>query len=235
MAKRSTACKGVINKLIHDLLIDLRKSIFSAYHHASFDCWHFSSLLATKLTFTTLFGSESKRFVDQRAFANHAELIYSERDLIALDIICQRERERFKRENLCKRSLEEVGLTIQTAFKNRHAHSVCGFAYGADSQTFRSFEEIFHLALAVRQATAEGLFWALFELARSKSIRTAIEEEADACLLSNGDLDCNRLCIASYTRNLSLEVLRLAPINNMILFTTPVVLESSRIQNSKRR
>src|SRR5208283_1046297 len=76
MAKRSIACKRVINKLIHDLLIDLRKSIFSAYHHASFDCWHFSSLLAKKLTFTTLFGSGSKRFVDQRAFANHAELIY---------------------------------------------------------------------------------------------------------------------------------------------------------------
>ena len=86
-------------------------------------------------------------------------------------------------------------------------------------QPFRSFEEIFHLVLAVRQATAEAFFWVLFELARSKSIRTAIGEEADACLLSNGELDSNRLYIASYTRNLSLEVLRLAPINNMIVFT----------------
>ena len=219
MAKRSITCRRVINKLIHAMLIDFRKSIFLAYHHVSFESWYFSSTLATKLTFTALFGSDSKFFVDQRAFANHAELIYSERGLIALDIICQRERERFKRENLCKRSLQEVGSTIQTEFKNRHAQSVCGFAYEAGSQTFRSFAEIFHLVLAVRQATAEAFFWALFELARSKSIRTAIEEEADACLLLNGELDCSKLYIASYTRNLSLEVLRLAQINNIIVFT----------------
>src|SRR5208283_4159726 len=82
VAKKSITCKRVINNLIHTLLIDLRKSIFLAYQHASFDCWYFSSLLATKLTFTTLFGSDSRFLVDQRAFANHAELIYSERDLL---------------------------------------------------------------------------------------------------------------------------------------------------------
>ncbi len=64
MDKRPTACKRVINIIINDLLLDLRKSIFSAYHHASFDCWQFSSILATKLTFTAFFGSESKFLVN---------------------------------------------------------------------------------------------------------------------------------------------------------------------------
>ena len=235
MDKRPTACKRVINKIINDLLLDLRKSIFSAYHHASFDCWQFSSILATKLTFTAFFGSESKFLVNQQAFTNHAELIYSERDLIALDIICQREREQFKRENICKRSLQEVSSMIQKAFNNMQAQSVCGFAYGAGSQTFRSFEEIFHLVLATRQATAQALFWAIFEVARSKLLRTAIEEEADACLLSNGDLDCNKLNLASCTRSLSLEVLRLAPINNVIVFTFKSQLKSDSLRDPKRR
>ena len=38
MAKRYITCNIVINKLIQATLIDLRKSIFFDYHHASFDC-----------------------------------------------------------------------------------------------------------------------------------------------------------------------------------------------------
>jgi len=215
---RSIDCTRVINDMTHNILINSRKSIFSAYQHASFDCWRFSSILATKLTFAALFGSKSMDAFDQRAFTIHAERIYSSRDLIALDFICERERERLKREQLCKQSLQKVGSMIRTAFKHRQPQSVCDYIYKTESETFRSFKEIYQLVLAVHQATAEAFFWVIFALARAKFMRAVIENEADACLLSNGDLGLNKLYLAKSTKNISLEIIRLAPIHNIIVY-----------------
>jgi cytochrome P450 len=218
MDKGNADCSKIINAIIPDILVDLRKSIFAAYKHASFDCWRFSTILATKLTFTTLFGSASELNIDQQSFTHHAEKIYSTRDWIALDTICERKREIAKREKSCKHSLLEIYSMIQTAFSQRRARSVCGYAYERKYEILYSSSEICQLVLAVRQATAEALFWAIFEVAQNKYIKTIIEEEADACLLSNGELDWHKLHLARSTKNLSLELIRLSPINNIILF-----------------
>jgi cytochrome P450 len=213
-------CSKIINGMIPDILIDLRKSIFAAYKHASFDCWRFSTILATKLTFTTLFGSASasELDIDQQSFTHHAEKIYSTRDWIALDTICERKREAAKREKSCKYSLQEIYSMIQIAFNHRQAQSVCGYAYKRKYDALLSSSEICQLVLAVRQATAEAFFWAIFEVARDKYVKISIEEEADACLSSNGELDWHKLHLAGSTRKLSLEIIRLFPINNIIVF-----------------
>jgi cytochrome P450 len=212
--KSSEDCTTIVNGITNELLIGLRKGIFSAYRHASFDCWQFSTLLATKLTFTALFGSSSEDVVDRQAFSHHAEIVHSFKDLIALDIICGNERQRIKKEQDCKQSLQVIQSAVQKAFSHRQAQSVCAYAY----ETTYPLEEICQLALAIQQATSEAFFWTIFALSRTQSLRAIIEEEADACLSSDGDLDKDKLDIAHATKNISLEILRLVPANNIIVF-----------------
>ena len=212
--KSSEDCATIISDLVDELLIGLRKSIFSAYRHASFDCWQFSNLLATKLAFIVLFGSRSEDVVDRQAFSHHAEIVHSFKDVIALDIICGNERQRIKKQKDCKQSLQVIMSAVQKAFSCRQAQSVCAYAY----RTSYPLEEICQLAVATQQVTAEAFFWTIFALSRTQSLRAIVEEEADACLSSDGDLDKNKLDIAQVTKSLSLEIIRLVPMNNIIVF-----------------
>ena len=183
-----------------------------------------------------LFGFVHKHLIDQRAFTCYAELIHSSRDLIALDIICKRERERLKREQSFNQSLQNFSSAIRNAFEHKQAQSICGHFYKTESEAFVPLEEICRLALAVRQATAEAFFWTIFAVARSKILREIIEEEADACLLSNGDLDLDKLHLAKSTRSISWEILRLAPANNILVyfFSTDSNLEVHGARNRDR-
>jgi hypothetical protein len=75
----------IIDHITKEVLSSLRRGIFSAYRHASFDCWRFSSSIAAKLTLVNLFSTDA---VDAQAiFSHHAEIIHSLSDPIALDII----------------------------------------------------------------------------------------------------------------------------------------------------
>ena len=225
-------CSRIIDGITHQLLVGLRKSIFSAYRHASFDCWRFASILSTKLTFIALFGSRSEDIIDYQIFSHHAAIVHSFKDSAALDVICKRERERKEKERACEPSLQLIQESVEQALSAQQYPSVYKFTH----KTFSSLTELCQLVIAVQQTTAVAIFWALFVLSRTRSLRKIVEEEADACLSSDGDLAKDKLNVAHLTRDVYLEILRLVPLNNFIVFNcrTRSILADQELSNNDK-
>lgn len=219
----------IIEALADDLLADLRRAAFSALRHASFDAWRFSTILATKFTFTALFGVRSALIIDEELFAHHAQFVSVSRDLNSINIICNQKRQIRDRERSCKQSLQFIESAIQTAFTHMQSRSICGYAYSATHPSSPS-EEIFQLAHAIQQATAEAFFWGIFMLSHDKTVSSAIEKEADACASPNGDINKNKLRLAHTAKDASLEILRLSPLHNMIIFLGQTDTNLSRLK-----
>ena len=74
------------------------------------------------------------------------------------------------------------------------------------------------LAISIYYLIANTIFWTIFAISKDVSLRLIVEREADACLLSDGDIDIANLHESHHTINLILEIMRLAPLRNLILF-----------------
>jgi hypothetical protein len=80
-----------------------------------------------------------------------------------------------------------------------------------------SIEWVTDLAVSIYFLTAEVIFWAIFAISNNISLRSIVEREADTCLLSDGDIDIDKLHESHCTLNLISEIMRLAPLRNLII------------------
>ncbi|MFY9657375.1 MAG: hypothetical protein WAK01_12475 [Methylocystis sp.] len=209
-------CTEIINEITKEILISFRKNIFSAYRHASFDCWTFSKLIAAQSTFMALFGTNS--VADELSFAHNAAIVQYLKDSISLDIILRRVTNMQLKEHGNNNSLSCVKSEIIKLYSHRQSTNLSLYV-----QPTASFvTDITNIAISIYNTTAEALFWAIFAVAKSKYVRSIIEKEADACLSLDGELNISRLHAAQATKCLTLEVIRLAPTRNIILFETKI-------------
>ena len=110
-------CVKIVDDITKEILGSLRRGIFSAYRHASFDCWRFSNSVATKLAFAALFGTDS--VADEQIFSQHAEIIHSLRDPISFDIILRRHKPVYLKMWSCKHSLHIAHSVALKAYRDR--------------------------------------------------------------------------------------------------------------------
>ncbi len=209
-------CTKIIDYITKEALCSLRRSLFSAYRHASFDCWHFSKSIATKLTFVNLFGTDA--IGDEQIFSHHAETIHSLRDPISLDIILKNVKDIRSKTQTYK---DHVHIARTELLRSPFLSQSMGLLSHVP-RSIASREWVVDLAISVSQTTAEALFWAIFALSRNESVRSIVEREADTCLSSDGDLDINRIYDRNSTKNLVLEIFRLAPARTFVIFETNV-------------
>jgi hypothetical protein len=118
----------IIAGLTKEVLCGFRRDIFSAYRHASFDCWNFSNSVAAKLTFTSLFGKDC--VADQQLFSHHAEIIHSLKDLISLELLLRRSKPMRLKMQSFKHSLHIAHSETRKAHRNTNEKSL--FYYARD-------------------------------------------------------------------------------------------------------
>lgn len=209
---RADDCTKIIDSITQENLCGLRKGLFSAYRNASFDCWHFSKLIATKLTLTTLFCIDDA--TDEQTFSYHAEIIHNIKDSIYLDNILKNTKNRDLKIRIHKRHADIANFEIRRLYDDRRNINILLLA----KEPIYYAEWMADLAISVSQTTAAALFWIIHALSCNMGLRTIVEKEADACLLWGGDLNINKLRNALVTKSIILEVMRLSPARNLILF-----------------
>ena len=193
---------NIIDPIIDIIISELRQTFFTAFRHASIDCWAFANILVTKLTLAAVFGDNALDNTSKRDFARHVELVKFYSDQIALDIVCGRQQHASKKMRLCRLHLQEINSTIATAFARKRVESICGYVYGDSYVRPPRSEEICQLVIGVHQATTNVLFWAISAISQDKCIRSVIEQEADASLLSTGGIDKKSLNALGIARSL---------------------------------
>ena len=222
--------KNIINSIAQEILFSLRRELFSAHRNASFDCWRFSNLIATKLTFTTLFGTDA--VADEQTFSYHAEIIRTIEDSIYLDVILKHYKNRDSKIKIHRRHANIVNFEIGKLYDNKRHINILPHT---TEPTYYP-EWIANLAISVSQTTSIVLFWIIHALSRNTGLREIVEKEADACLLCDGDLNINKLHTALVTKNLIIEIMRLAPARNLILFEAKsrFILRNNNINRGDR-
>ena len=203
--------RGTVEKLVPELLGEIRRAVFQLMRQSSFDAHVFGAGLALKLICTVLFGYQVLTEADEQALIEAVRLV--EDDLA---------KEMF-------RSMPALPWTRHQARKKRViARDVMGMIYnkvdylateysilktlrriGLSDEEVR--DEITTILLAGHHTTGSAIAWNLYYLAANKYILSKIAQEADACLSSDGDIDQTKLKTAHVSAALNKEVLRLFP------------------------
>jgi len=203
--------KGTVEKLVPELLGEIRRAVFQLMRQSSFDAHIFGASLALKLICTVLFGHQVLSEADEQALIEAVRLVEDDiskemfRAVPAMPWI----KHRAHKKRLIAR---EVMSFIFNKVEDRAGESSIFKMLkriGLSKEEIR--DEITTILLAGHHTTGSAIAWSLYYLSTDSNIRTKIAQEADACLSSDGDIDQSKLKTAQISASLGKEVLRLFP------------------------
>ncbi len=203
--------RGTVEKLVPELLGEIRRAVFQLMRQSSFDAHVFGAGLALKLICTVLFGHQVLSEADEQALIEAVRLV---EDDLAKEMFRAMPAMPWSRHQARKRRLiaTEIMGVIYNKVKSRASESSIFKTLrriGLSDEEVR--DEITTILLAGHHTTGSAIAWNLYYLAADKYLLSKIAQEADACLSSDGDIDQTKLKTAHVSAALNKEVLRLFP------------------------
>ncbi len=203
--------KGTVEKLVPELLGEIRRAVFQLMRQSSFDAHIFGAGLALKLICTVLFGHQVLSEADEQALIEAVRLVEDDvsKEMFRAVPAMPWTKHRAHQKRLIAR---EVMSLIFNKVEDRAGESSIFKTLkriGLSKEEIR--DEITTILLAGHHTTGSAIAWSLYYLAIDSNIRNRIAQEADACLSSDGDIDQSKLKTAQISASLGREVLRLFP------------------------
>lgn len=203
--------KGIVEKLLPELLAEIRRAIFRHMRQSSFDAHAFGASLALRLVSTALFGRQVVSPADEKALLGAIKSVDAD---VSKGMFCafpQSPWTKYAQERKRSRAREIIGAILKKAEETpdgaRMCHLLCRLGWPEDEIC----DEIATLMLAGHHATGSAIAWAMYYMATNGWIKRSIAEEADACLSPDGDIDGSKLKSAKISMSLAREALRLFP------------------------
>jgi cytochrome P450 len=203
--------RGMIEKLVPEMLGEIRRAAFQMLRQSSFDAHVFGANLASKLICAALFGHQALNEADELALSEAVQSVEDDlskemfRALPAMPWI----RHRARKHRL--RSSEVIGEIYKKVESEASEFSIFKELRRSGLSHEEVRAEITAMLLAGHHTMGSAIAWNMYFMAANKVLFSKIAQEADACLSLDGDIDQCKLKDAHISAALGKEILRLFP------------------------
>ncbi len=203
--------RGVVESLVPELLGEIRRAMFQLMRQSSFDAHAFGAGLALKLICTVLFGHQVLSEADEQALIGSVRSVEQDVSDEMFRVFPQTPWTKYMKDCKRPRAREVMGAIFKKVERRAGDKSVFRTLHRIGLPEDEIHDEILTLLLAGHHTTGSAIAWAMYYMAVNNTIKYIIAQEADACLLFDGDIDQSKLKSAQISMSLAKETLRLFP------------------------